>query len=183
MMITQNKGFSSAAADIALACRAEANEAEHLYDTPRIYSIFEDQDEEAFERSRPRLQVVHLNPKKAPNAENNLELSKAAVGQIVRSVLEQLIAMGVSIPQLPSSVQDPSEQKKPGVKPADLGLTARETDVLRILAEGKSNKEICRALNIALGTVKIHTRSICGKLNVSRRTEAIAAVSRMGLVL
>lgn len=59
-------------------------------------------------------------------------------------------------------------------------LTQRQMDVLRELLEGKSNKQICRDLNMAMGTVKSHLASIFAALRVSSRTEAIAAAERMG---
>jgi len=61
-------------------------------------------------------------------------------------------------------------------------LTDREADVLRLLAHGKSNKEIGAKLFISEFTVKGHLRSIFNKLNVLSRTEAIAAATRRGLV-
>jgi two-component system, NarL family, nitrate/nitrite response regulator NarL len=64
---------------------------------------------------------------------------------------------------------------------SDGRLTARELDVLRLIEEGRSNKEIARALSIALPTVKNHVHSILEKLNVHRRTEAAARARRHGL--
>lgn len=61
-------------------------------------------------------------------------------------------------------------------------LTDREKDVLQLLANGKSNKEIGTKLLISEFTVKGHLRSIFTKLNVLSRTEAIAAATRRGLV-
>lgn len=61
-------------------------------------------------------------------------------------------------------------------------LTGRERDVLTLLAQGKSNKEIGSHLYISETTVKSHLRSIFAKLNVLSRTEAIAAASRRGLI-
>ena len=61
-------------------------------------------------------------------------------------------------------------------------LTARELDVLKLLAEGKPNKLIASALSIGEVTVKSHVRAIFSKLNVLSRTEAIAVASRSGLV-
>jgi len=61
-------------------------------------------------------------------------------------------------------------------------LTSREVDVLKLLARGRSNKEIGTDLFISETTVKSHMRSIFAKLNVMSRTEAIAAANRRGLI-
>jgi len=61
-------------------------------------------------------------------------------------------------------------------------LTERETEVLRLLAQGQSNKEVARALSIGEKTVKTHVSSILGKLNVSSRTQAALYAVRIGLV-
>jgi DNA-binding NarL/FixJ family response regulator len=61
-------------------------------------------------------------------------------------------------------------------------LTERELHVLRLLALGKSNRQIGADLYISETTVKSHLRSIFTKLNVLSRTEAIAVASRLGLV-
>ena len=61
-------------------------------------------------------------------------------------------------------------------------LTMRELAVLRLLADGKTNKEIGAALSIAEGTVKVHLTHLFEKLSVSNRTEAMAAAARRGLV-
>ena len=61
-------------------------------------------------------------------------------------------------------------------------LTVRELNVLNLLAQGRSNKEIAMKLYISETTVKSHLRSIFTKLNVLSRTEAISVASRRGLV-
>ncbi len=61
-------------------------------------------------------------------------------------------------------------------------LTEREVDVLRLLAQGKSNKEIAYALSIGEKTVKTHVSNILSKLNVSSRTQAALHAVRIGLV-
>ena len=62
-------------------------------------------------------------------------------------------------------------------------LTARELDVLRLMAEGAANKSIAWKLQISEHTVKFHVASILGKLRASSRTEAVATGIRKGLVL
>jgi two-component system, NarL family, response regulator LiaR len=61
-------------------------------------------------------------------------------------------------------------------------LTEREVDVLRLLAQGKSNKEIALLLSIGEKTVKTHVSNILSKLNVSSRTQAALYAVRIGLV-
>ena len=61
-------------------------------------------------------------------------------------------------------------------------LTARELEVLRLLAEGKPNKIIGADLAISEVTVKSHVQSVFRKLNVLSRTEAIAVANRKGLL-
>ncbi len=70
--------------------------------------------------------------------------------------------------------------------PADDGaaeLTARETEVLHLLAEGASNKLIARALGISAHTAKFHVASIFEKLDAASRTEAVTIAIRLGLLL
>jgi len=62
-------------------------------------------------------------------------------------------------------------------------LTARELEVLRMLAEGAANKTIAWKLNISEHTVKFHVASILSKLNASTRTEAVTRGIRTGLIL
>lgn len=61
-------------------------------------------------------------------------------------------------------------------------LTERETEVLRLLAQGKANKEIAAALIIGEKTVKTHVSNILSKLGVSSRTQAALYAIRLGLV-
>ncbi|MCE7945959.1 MAG: DNA-binding response regulator [Chloroflexi bacterium CFX4] len=61
-------------------------------------------------------------------------------------------------------------------------LTERETEVLRLLAKGLSNKEIAQTLVIGEKTVKTHVSNILSKLNVSSRTQAALYAARIGLV-
>jgi DNA-binding NarL/FixJ family response regulator len=60
-------------------------------------------------------------------------------------------------------------------------LTERETDVLRLLAQGKANKEIAAALSIGEKTVKTHVSNILMKLGVRSRTQAALYAAQIGL--
>ncbi len=64
----------------------------------------------------------------------------------------------------------------------EAGLTDRELEILRVLAEGRSNREIAKLLWLAEQTVKFHLTNIYRKLNVSSRTEAVHWTYRHGLL-
>jgi DNA-binding NarL/FixJ family response regulator len=61
-------------------------------------------------------------------------------------------------------------------------LTVRETEVLGLVAKGKTNKEIARSLNISPGTVKVHVERLISKLGVADRTRAAVVAVQCGLV-
>jgi LuxR family maltose regulon positive regulatory protein len=61
-------------------------------------------------------------------------------------------------------------------------LTERELEVLQLIAEGLSNREIADRLVLALSTVKVHTRNIYGKLGVHSRTQAVMRAQELGLL-
>ena len=60
-------------------------------------------------------------------------------------------------------------------------LSARETDILKLIGEGLSNKEIARNLAIAPETVKSHVKNIFSKLDVERRAQAVSRAQSLGL--
>ena len=61
-------------------------------------------------------------------------------------------------------------------------LSAREMDVLRLLARGHSNREIATAIFISEATVKSHIKSVFAKLNALSRTEAVTTAVQSGLI-
>ncbi len=61
-------------------------------------------------------------------------------------------------------------------------LSARETEILRLVAEGCANAEIAQRLSLGLGTVKGHIRDILEKLSVSDRTQAAVVALRDGII-
>jgi two-component system NarL family response regulator len=64
----------------------------------------------------------------------------------------------------------------------EVALTAREREVLHLLGEGKSNREISMMLSIAEGTVKLHLNNIFTKLNVNSRVEAVTLALKRGIL-
>ena len=61
-------------------------------------------------------------------------------------------------------------------------VSEREIDVLKLMAQGKSNKEIGSALFVSAGTIKSHVKSIFAKLNVNSRAEAVANAAHRALI-
>jgi DNA-binding CsgD family transcriptional regulator len=83
------------------------------------------------------------------------------------------VAFCTSVLEAPALSQDPGSH---------FGLTPRELDVLRLLVEGRSDREIAEALFIGTRTVQTHVGNLFAKLGVNGRTEAAAVAVRHGLV-
>ena len=86
-----------------------------------------------------------------------------------------------------AALDEIENEATPGVLPAssaesDFGLTARELEVLRLLVDGRTDREIAAALFISPRTAQGHVAHIFTKLNVSTRTSAVSAALRAGLV-
>ncbi|MDX1521127.1 MAG: tetratricopeptide repeat protein [Anaerolineae bacterium] len=101
--------------------------------------------------------------------------------------------LNVVITSLQSKLSSPEKQADFIAPPSDTDapqvfqplldpLTARELEVLKLVAEGLSNREIARVLVIAQGTVKTHVHNICSKLGVSNRTKAAARARELQLL-
>ena len=68
------------------------------------------------------------------------------------------------------------------IEPLIEPLSPRELEVLQLIAEGYSNQEISTRLHLVISTVKGHNQRIFGKLQVQRRTEAVARARELGLL-
>lgn len=99
-----------------------------------------------------------------------------AMSETARSFLQSAIESVVARKpfDLEAKVADPSL--------ARAHLTPRQLDVLRLLCQGMTNKDIGRALDIGNATVKIHVSSILRTLNVTSRLQAAIVARRLGLI-
>lgn len=90
--------------------------------------------------------------------------------QVVQELITKLgkVAQAAEVPTTPQSLADP--------------LTERELEILRLIAEGKSNREIADNLFLAVGTVKWYTNQIFSKLHVANRTQAVTHTRELGLL-
>jgi DNA-binding NarL/FixJ family response regulator len=78
---------------------------------------------------------------------------------------------------IPSDVADRLAEYTPRVE-----LTAREVEVLRLVAKGLRNKEVARVIGRTEGTVKVHLKNILEKLEVDDRTEAVTIALQRGII-
>lgn len=76
----------------------------------------------------------------------------------------------------------PGDFEKNDAALAALGITEREFQTLELLAEGQSNKEIARTLNVSPNTVKTHLARLYEKLDVQRRTQAVRKAKELALI-
>lgn len=104
-------------------------------------------------------------------------LSEAVTGGIMPSCTGKLLAAFQS-----EGPKKEEESKRSPVQTLIEPLSERELEVLQLIAQGLSNREISERLFLALSTVKGYNRTIFGKLQVQRRTEAIARARELGLV-
>ena len=104
-------------------------------------------------------------------------IAKTSDSSMLLDAIRRVIDGGVCVPG------DATMPESDGVhiESRALGLTARQTDVLKLLVQGKPNKLICRDLRLSEGTVKVHVSAILKALRVRSRTEAIAALARRGI--
>ncbi len=105
-------------------------------------------------------------------------LSKAATRGMAPEYTEKLLAAFPDFSKAPATQHEIESREVEMIDP----LTPRELEVLQLIVQGLSNREIGERLFIALSTVKGHTQNIYGKLQVHRRTEAVARARELGLM-
>jgi DNA-binding NarL/FixJ family response regulator len=119
-------------------------------------------------------------------------IPKTGEREVMLSALRLVFSGGVYIPPEilsrseapagsgPSSASGRRLETPAATSPAALGLTARQVDVLALMMQGKSNKAICRILDLAEPTIKNHVTAILKALKASNRTEAVIMVGALG---
>ncbi len=151
---------------------------------------------ESLRASNPAIGIVVLSATKDRDSVTRA-LRLGAVGFIPKSgtrpvmlgAIQLILAGGIYVPPevlgplesaLPAAAENQHRTATKPVAPADLGLTARQIDVLALMMQGKSNKAICRELDIAEQTVKTYVTAILKALSVANRTEVVIAAHARG---
>ena len=136
-------------------------------------------------RERPRLPIVVLSATH-DRATIDGALAAGARGYLAKraDAAEVIAAVKAALRggRPVASASDP-RVRAPGSWPVgmEIGFTQRQSDVLRLLVQGKPNKLICRDLALSEGTVKVHVSAILRALNVHTRTQAIVELARRGV--
>lgn len=114
-------------------------------------------------------------------------IPKSPRREVMVSALQLVFAGGIYIPpealteqEAAHSLPVSSGRDRPIVSPGEVGLSHRQLEVLALLMQGKSNKIICRTLQLAEPTVKNQVTAILKALKVTNRTEAVIAVNELG---
>lgn len=108
----------------------------------------------------------------------------ATAEEIVAAIQASVAGLVVLHPDALHSVLSPMPSgDQPELDPSDQILSRREIEVLRMIAEGLSNKEIASKLGISDHTVKFHISAIFAKLGASSRTGAVTIGIRVGLIM
>lgn len=101
-------------------------------------------------------------------------IPKSSPAEILAAAIQLILAGGTYVPALPSSVPALGAT-------ASRGLTARELEVLGLILQDLSNKEIAAALSLRVNTVRVHVASILRQLGVDDRQEAARVALSLGL--
>ena len=111
-------------------------------------------------------------------------LADSAPREILSALEAAAAGLAVISPEvLDSLLPAPAEGAAPDDAPLGEPLTARESEILSLLADGAGNKEIASRLRISEHTVKFHVSSILAKLGAATRTEAVSRGYREGLII
>jgi DNA-binding NarL/FixJ family response regulator len=108
-----------------------------------------------------------------------------AGGSVIQPNLARRLLRHFHVPETPEGAQQggerplpPGNREEPPLRP----LTAREIEILRLIAKGLSNNEAARVLSLSRATVRTHLEHIYQKLEVSNRVEAVTEGLRKGLI-
>ena len=110
-------------------------------------------------------------------------MEAGARGYMLKSAMDLDLAAVVKKVAAGEKVFDPQVERSGNLKgERDAGLTARELEILQLIVEGKSNKEIAQQLNLSVNTVSVHRANIMDALGIHKTAELVVYAIRNGLV-
>ncbi len=110
-------------------------------------------------------------------------LEAGARGYMLKNAMDLDLATVVKKVAAGETVLDPQVERSANLKgERDAGLTARELEILQLIVEGKSNKEIATQLNLSVNTVSVHRANIMDALGIHKTAELVVYAIRNGLV-
>jgi DNA-binding NarL/FixJ family response regulator len=131
--------------------------------------------------TQPRARFIVLTTYEG-DADIHRALEAGAQGYVIKGMPYQTLVDAVHRVHQGGRFLPPPVARALASRTPDSDLSAREQEVLRLLASGKSNKDIAFMLGIAEATVKCHVSAILLRLNVNDRTEAVVTALHRGLV-
>ncbi len=108
-------------------------------------------------------------------------IPKRSESKTVKQALKTILNGGSYIPPALSK-NDTEISETPHYKVTVKSLTNRQSQVLDLIAEGKSNKQIAYEMGVSEATVKLHINALLRSLNVTNRTQAVITAQKMGLI-
>lgn len=132
-----------------------------------------------FRRAFPEMRVVVVSATET-SVLVSAALKAGVAGYIPKTSSPQMIVAALGVIAAGGTYIPPQVLPEIGQKPV---FTARQLEVLQLITQGASNRDIARILGIADNTAKQHTHAVFQALNVSSRTQAIVAVARLGISL
>jgi DNA-binding CsgD family transcriptional regulator len=111
-----------------------------------------------------------------------IEIDDPVLADRLAALLGGVGGLRLAAPGEAAAVAVISRDPHNAIEPHGLELTARERDVLALMAEGASNKTIARQLGISVHTAKFHVGSLLDKLDATGRTDAVAHAARRGVI-
>ena len=109
-------------------------------------------------------------------------LRSGASGYLIKGMSHGLLIEAIREVYRGKTYLPPEVTSQLTTRPPNADLSAREREVLELIAEGYGNKEIGRRLRVTEGTIKCHVGAILGKLNVDDRTQALIVALQRGLI-
>ena len=109
-------------------------------------------------------------------------IDAGAKGYILKNALELDLSAAIRKVAAGETVFDPQVEQKTVLKGERAALTPRELEVLQMIVDGKSNKEIATALDLSANTVAVHRANIMNTLGIHKTAELVVYAIRAGLV-